>query len=785
MAIIANITGSAWNTSGAASTGTTGLNVLTGTWTHVGSTDVPNGSSSTGYITLAEAAAGTFRIDSATTPFTGAETDHWIRFWVYAGLTGTLAADTTSGFIHTVTSSGTRLRTAIYVRNNTQRPGLNMLVSEFLTGGTTAHLDGLGTSLSPASIPFDQWVEIAIHIREHASDGRYAFYINGVLLGECSAIDTTATGGIASADLASNWTVAMPAIAGITWRLAPGIESWSGTDIHLRPRFELNSSTSSFQQRHFIHDIDTVYTQGRMLEVEAGNTATVAATKYATSGNNPRRKRHVISGASTNTATISTIDDVGSLVYNSQGWATICLIDSYFNGSPTASFSLRNEADDGDIVLLDIDGLDLNQGVTTLHTFTASKRYAIAIHLNQNGSARWSVYNLSDPFSTTMLCFSGTLNNWTPQNIGKVKVSVTLGSASVEVGAIDVCSWLDLVGIDSLTAGNTNALSPLLQSPNHLTAYLPLAEESMSIPGGMFPYKEEIDSSILDRFTMSIILGRSGGKRSDFTTNVIAGLENARGIRLWTLDGGSINDFGTITNTTERDTVVSGLSTNVEQMIDYLVPNGNSVVLTTMVRRESGTTFDALDHQAADLFSDEIRSLASTKQQNDLIFLMDPADNIADHSSLFTIGDDTHPNAAGSIEIVAKMFSSLVRLAAPIVESVISSSIFYGGYKIGISGNSFASVAKSSGQTYKTFYLGSLPVTVVEESGISKLVTISQDQASELQENFIGGAPILSGRIEDKWYVISRPTGTADANLEYFYKSNLLIAKRFGRYTYL
>ena len=115
----------------------------------------------------------------------------------------------------------------------------------------------------------------------------------------------------------------------------------------------------------------------------------------------------------------------------------------------------------------------------------------------------------------------------------------------------------------------------------------------------------------------------------------------------------------------------------------------------------------------------------------------------------------------------------------------ILSTVYYGGYAIAIADGSFVTVDKVGGDTYQTLYLGSLPISVVVDGGVTKFVTISQAEAQELQENVVGGAPLLSGRIGNDWFAIERPAGTADADVEFFYKGNLLTAKRFGTKTYL
>ena len=113
------------------------------------------------------------------------------------------------------------------------------------------------------------------------------------------------------------------------------------------------------------------------------------------------------------------------------------------------------------------------------------------------------------------------------------------------------------------------------------------------------------------------------------------------------------------------------------------------------------------------------------------------------------------------------------------------SDIFYEGYRIPLVGDSVSTVSKTIGQEYEEFHAGSLPLAIVLADGDASIVTITELEAHETDECIIGGAPIYSGRIGNDWFAIERPLGTADADVEFFYKGNLLTAKRFGTKTYL
>jgi len=112
-------------------------------------------------------------------------------------------------------------------------------------------------------------------------------------------------------------------------------------------------------------------------------------------------------------------------------------------------------------------------------------------------------------------------------------------------------------------------------------------------------------------------------------------------------------------------------------------------------------------------------------------------------------------------------------------------SYFYGGKEVDIIDDGFSTISRSELEDYSEVHLGALDVAVLVTDGISQIVTIPEVEAHETRENQIGGAPILYGRIANSWYAIERPIGIEDADVEYFYKGNLLTAKRFGLNTYL
>lgn len=661
-----NLTGAAWPTSGAASTGTTGLSALTGTWTHVGSTDVPTGSAANGYIQMAESASGSFRIDATNVPF-ASSSDYWIRFWIYPKTsTTTLDADAATFYLNTITSGGTRIRTSVYLRNTTgttspsTTKGMTIFSNEFLTGGATSTLDQVGGSGGQTLIPLNVWSEIVVHMRVDATDGRYGIYVNGVLLTENRAIDTTPTGGIATVDAQGQWTMGLGPLTGVQFRVAGPIESWSGTDITVRPRYELEPSTS-YRTKVFGHfDTTSIYSQG--LFFSYGGTATQTLTSYATSGVNPGQRRSVVTGSSTQTATVTTIDALGTLPYNSQGWATVFFSDFYLPGTgTTCDFVIRNAGNTGDVVRLTYDGTDLKQGSTVLKAAMAkTSRLKLAIHLSSTGSATYSLIDETAATSSTQTYFSGVLTNWTPQVLGVAAYQGVYGDTAFELGSISVHSWLEMDAVDSFTAAAVTALAPAKQGPNHVSGIFTQDAAPNMIPNN-WQLRDVWTAAGYGRRGIYAHTGRSGLSRASWTTNVLAGMTYAKGIALWFIDGGSINDVGSGNSAGNVTTVPASMSTNLESAISALTANGNQVILSTMMKREQGT-YTANDNLIIAAFNSEVRRLFLKYRGTGLVYWTNPRVTVGADRMLQVAGDDVHASAFGDYVQARDMASTLTTL---------------------------------------------------------------------------------------------------------------------------
>ena len=368
----------------------------------------------------------------------------------------------------------------------------------------------------------------------------------------------------------------------------------------------------------------------------------------------------MFSGSSGATFDVSSVDDLSAMPFNRFGWATVLLTDFYLPGSPGAvSIALRNAGDTADVVALTIEGGQLKQGGVDLAAVGGSARYALGIHLRDTGEACWSLMDLTGDLSLVQIFFSGALSAWPLQAIGKLRVSGSLGAADVEFGAVQVCEWWEAVGVDSLSHADANGVTPDLAIANHVAGQLTSGRDHHMVPGGAFAMRDQWSARGYGRRSVSAVVGRSGRTRAQFTANVVGGMGGTRGMLLWNVDGGSINDIaaGTADDAT-RDANVAQMVGDVRTMLHTLVPNGNGVVMGTMVRREQGT-YNARDLETIDLFNSGVVGLCHANQRDGLVQLADVAGAINPHVDLFTAGDDVHFDPAGDEQVAADMIAQL------------------------------------------------------------------------------------------------------------------------------
>jgi len=633
------IDGTAWPGSGTATTATTGFSVISAnSWSH-GTGDAPALAQTTRHLVSADNAGGNFSIDASANRFADGETHYWARFWLKAERTSAaLPAENTSSIFWDVASSGTKLRTVMY----TSQKGLSFNVFEFMTGGAAFKVQN-------SNIAYDIWHEIILHISRSTSLGLCEVYANGAIISQANNLPTEAE--ITLDVLKTWWTLIFPSWSGVRWKLAAPMDGFAGNDIHVRPNDALFNSTAWVTK--YLAPLNAnagVSDKGVSFAVDSNSTATTQVINYSSSGTNPFKARFVFSGSGT-VASVSTVNNVGHLPYNENGWATLSFDMIYVPAGSEATLIIQY-ATRATALTFSIADSELRCNGSLISTWVHGARMALLVHFSITGQATFTLLDLTSPI-TQQIAFSGQLPNLAPQPLGKTTYSVALGASGAELGGIMVSRWAILVGHDSLTHAVAAGVTPSYAAFNNVAAVIPFISEGSSVPGN-YPFS----SSEISR-QLAYVIGRSGYTRASFTSNVLQYLNYSRGICVMSIDGGSINDIGAI-NSSDPSTVVTGMLANVQLMIDTLIAGGNRAWLSTMIPRVQGTTYTEQELQGIDDFNTGVRAIAESANNSD-VFFSDVAAAVSDPAVLFTSGDDTHFNPSGNATVAQLMYSEAVQ----------------------------------------------------------------------------------------------------------------------------
>lgn len=650
--LLTSITGAAWPTSGAASAATTGLNSVTG-GTHVGSTDLPAeaiAAGCTGYVKGADNAALAWKIDGSATPMPTNESDYWMSTWLRPARTAAaLPADQTGVQFQAWSNSGEKLIQYLHIRNTTHLKGLVVQPAEFMTGGDTSEkMYDSGSTGSTPVIYFDRWAHICSHVKRSTAGGILEMYVNGVLIQRITGLNTD--GEVTAAQLAATTQFNWPAISGIRMEFCAPITSHDLTGPVLRPKHSLWPSSSNLTQAHGCDVASDTANQNGKCWTYTG-TATRTITSYTAGGISPGRRRWIYTGSAA-TWNQTTIDSIGTLPFNSRGWATIALpLLLVRDGS--AQVVIRNNAAAA-ILTLDITGSQIKQGATVLAAWDHADRYALKIHLSSTGSIKGSLYNLTEN-NSAVNAWSFDLGTWTVGALGTATVSGTNVTLAHECDGLWVMRWSAIIGVDSLTQGDAAALSPAMAAVNGVAFALAPTSDIALVPDSA--WTNRIHG--MDFHPIVVVTGRAGATRGAMQANVLDQLTHARGIEVINVDGGSVNDIAGITSVGTQTSVLASLKTSIETMLDQGTAREWRIWVTTMIRRPLGGSrpWDALKNASIDLLNTQIRASASAKQSSwQHIKFSDVSTRIADHDALFNIPvDDIHPTVSGYGTIAMNM----------------------------------------------------------------------------------------------------------------------------------
>jgi hypothetical protein len=649
---IKHLSGANWPASGAATAGSTGMEVAPVNLSHYGSADVPPGSAATGHLAPTNPAADAiFQI--VGTPFNG-DGDHWVSFWLKASVTGTLAVDNTYGGNVGIATDGvaSNVNARLYLRNTADyargialRVGVTTIVETYhgeLDGATDAN----GGLL--AILGFDAWQQITLHVAKGAS-GVLEAYVNGMLV-------TRITGNFSvfsDAQIRNFFYLRLPVIAGVGWKLGAPIESWSGTDIARRPDWSRNAAGDHLRKAFPIALMDAP--KGAQWS-SAGSTATVAATRYPAQGSLvPRRHRAVVSTAGT--ATLTTVDKVGVLPYGPSGWATF-LFPNLLVGSGGA-LAIALHRDDGTTgEQLDIGGGFLSHGGRQQFAWDSTHGYLLAVQFSAAGEMRAFARDLSVDMNAGQVAWGAICRTSGAADVsGTVSMALTRGSTSGELEGFWLCSTVDPVMVDSISSAQYTSASPNFNLPGRVFGAFFNGQEPYLVPGGNYPFREQG----LPRLA-PFPLGNPGGQRHEFDSGVKPNL-NLKGARLWLVDGAAVNDAHYhVASATERDQQIASISASTVDLIRWASSQGNEIVLCTQIPRVKGlddASWTAHQVNASQGLNREMVLAARLHQNGQRVKFADVASLVADYRSLFG-ADMTHfASPSGEITVAKAMVDAL------------------------------------------------------------------------------------------------------------------------------
>lgn len=662
MPAIRQVSGSEWPTSGAASAGTTGISAVSGL-THVGSSDVPLGSGATGYLTAVKNTVSSITIDGSGTYWQGGEKNVWMKCWMrgvrdradaIAANDSYSGGSASNGFI-VVSAGGTKYRVSFRQRNFSL--GGSQTICEAMSITSSGNVNTAYVEPKYGYIPFIEagdtggWVEVLVHLYSDGSSSYGEFYVNGVLVDTQTLCDFTSV-------TATNFALTFHPFLGITWQVCAPIESWQGTDLAVNPVVGLDDD-SEFVTRAFLVNGVNLAKGGFWTST---GTATVAASSYGTSGSRPYRKRMIASGSSGQSAEIVSTVEVGDLPFDANGTASIAFPMVYVPGGGTVSFNVRNAADDRDLIKIDYDGTALKQGANTLATLSNTSRYSLFLHLGTDGSATWTIQNLSltspsnQDYVTSGVCPDG----WTVGTVGKVRYAVVLGSASVEIDGIYVAKCLDFLCTDSYVHSIANGVTPDMACGSSHAGYL-LSEMSA---GTAVPAGPKILHWLDYPRTFVHVIGRSGHTLQQLWEDAVSNMTHTRGYRLVMINGAGPNGIhGVVTDAASKATFLATAESVIRNINSVVIAGNGKIWWSTQARNElNSTEYPEAAVQAINEVSALIIRLASEMQSGSAISVSDVAAEVGRHSVFWSSGFDaagTHMQPTGDDLFLATMVGSM------------------------------------------------------------------------------------------------------------------------------
>lgn len=558
--------------------------------TFLATTDVPPGSAATGVLQSVEAQAASLRIDAANSACPSAGDHYWLRFWVRAIRTASAlpAAQSTYGLY--VWDGASNFLTLKFETNGAAalgwtpargRAGLSAGTSSLLMQASGEEWFGWG-----------DWCELVVHVQRHASAGQFRIFVNGVLASHETGLDTNSTFNWAALG-GQSLTLALPAWSGVVWQVCGPLESYSGTDIVVRPQFALNGPAALTNQLHLPCATAQAgaLVQGCFGQVSGTGTVTLD-TEYLNQIGSPCRRRLIFAGNG-NSPVWTTLNAVGPLPYNEQGWATLAISDLLVPDGTSAIWQINKAggaalwkffATSGTLFAAYDTGQYANLGL-----YVTAARHALLLHLNRDGRAAMTLIDLTSSPGQNVGGYQATTHSqplpaWTPQDIGAMSLTALPSASNIEMGFLAVCRRPTLYTLDSLSStlhtpgsGNTTPL----HNAYGIARSFPMQRECQCLPGGFYPLKH----LGLERRVLLAPLGRPGLRRLDWTRNVLGPLLNTAGCEVIAFDAGSVNDITGI-QSGDATVVLAELRGNFDTFLDWAIDRDCAVWIATMLPRD-------------------------------------------------------------------------------------------------------------------------------------------------------------------------------------------------------
>ncbi len=608
------IDGSAWSsldgalltpTNSGASSGTRLTAATANVWTirRADANTLPPGSTSTGYFESALNTLATLQVDPSGTglagsPPTGNSTDYWLDFWLMGVWDGTSQLPVLQSDFLILASTGSYVHCKLCCNGSNGPPIFNPPGWALVSGNSVATAPRAlylrGDITESVSGTWGEWNRITIHLKYGAA-GLVEIYQNGVLVSS-TVSDTTPINWAAQA-----LDIKLPAWSGVRWRVCGPISSWSGTDLPMRPAYQLDELRASLVTRMML-PFNTVATgaptQGAFFQSSGSGTAAADATEYGTIGVAPYRRRLVFSGNGSSPVAL-TIDEGGPPPYNEQGWAHVVFSDVYVPTGTSLFLEVFQAGTSNNLARLQVVGGSIYYRYTTgptlnLAPWATTVRYCVILHFNRDGRARFTLIDLTSAITASnKTVWSGPLADWEPQDFGAIRLSASTTSANIETGYVAICRRPTLSTIDSLATTSYTTVTPAIVTSGGVARQFPFGEERTTLPGGWYPLKH----LGLERRVVIAPLGRAGLTRRDWTQSVLAGLTHTCGVEILAFDAGSINDILAI-GSGEAPPTLNQILQNLKALLALCVANDNRVWISTMLPRTRSAAITAASNSS-------------------------------------------------------------------------------------------------------------------------------------------------------------------------------------------